>query len=102
MIVRACAARRSAEHLFPRAELCRAADELAAAGGGADETGVAAELSVADLCLRRRYRKGQLADVMTDALQEGVSGRDHAAAENDHVRINGVHQVHGPDGQVER
>src|SRR5262249_22376567 len=74
--------------------------QLARTGRGADEAGLAAELGVADLRLRRRYREGQPLDVPADALQERLAGRDHAAGEDHHVGVDGVHQVGRPHRQV--
>src|SRR5205085_1088482 len=44
--------------------------------------------------------EGELLDVLADAVQETVAGGDHAAGEDDHVRVDGVHHVHGADRQV--
>jgi hypothetical protein len=38
--------------------------------------------------------------VDADAVQEAVAGRGHAAAENDQLRVDDVHQVHRPNRQI--
>ena len=44
--------------------------------------------------------KAMLADVGADVVQERRAGGDHAAAEEDDVRVDRVHQADGADGQI--
>src|SRR5262245_32550302 len=74
--------------------------QLTSARRRADESRVAFELGVPYLCFLCRDREGQALDVPANALQEAIARRDHAAAEDHHVWVDGVHEVHGADGEV--
>ncbi len=74
--------------------------EQPAAGGGSDEAGVVAQLRITDPGALGGNGKGQLRRVIADAIQQGRAGRDHAAAKDNHFRVDHVHQAHGSDAQV--
>ena len=58
------------------------------------------ELGEFDPGLRGRDREGHLADVAADLVQQRGAGVDHAAAEEDEVRVDRVHQRDRADGEV--
>ena len=70
------------------------------AARGADDAGLAAELGVLDPGLGRGDGKGHGADVAADRVEEARTRGDHAAAEEDDVGVDRVHQGDGADGQV--
>jgi hypothetical protein len=75
--------------------------EATGTAGGTDEACLGSELGEADLCPFGRHWKRQDADVSLDSVQERRARRRHAAAKNYHIRINGVHEIGGSDGQEE-
>src|SRR5262249_12076949 len=67
-----------------------------------DESGVAFELRVTDLRLLSGHRESQPFDMPPDAVEETLAGGDHASAEYDHVRIDGVHRIVRAHCEIER
>ncbi len=74
----------------------------AAATGRADEAGIAAELGVFDARLLGRDRKGHGANVGADIFKKGHARGDHAAAEENDVGVNRVHERYRADGEIVR
>ena len=65
-----------------------------------DETGIPAELGVVDPRLGGGGGKGELLNLPANLLQQTLPRGDHAAAEQDDVRVDRVHQAGRADGQV--
>lgn len=68
----------------------------------ADEPGIRPESGVADRRAFGRDGKSHPADVMANAIQERLPSGDHASAEHDHIRVNGVHHADRSHGQIVR